>query len=59
MIVKLQKSITSTDAKPPVLVYDQHRTFNTMLEMTPELEKLFGPKLKIYCKAEIDDKEYR
>ena len=54
-ILKLQKPLSSSEANPPVLVYDKDRSFDTMIEMTPEeMLHLFAGKPKVYVKAEVD-----
>jgi hypothetical protein len=50
MIVKLQWPL---DGDGPVFVYDQHRMHKMFLPQTPELDRLFGKKLKIYAEAEL------
>lgn len=51
MIVKLQRSLGTSDGKDRVLVYNESRTVLVEQEMTRELSELFGKKDKLYAKA--------
>lgn len=52
-IAKLQKSLT---APCKVLIYNESHTIQREQLCTPELEKLFGDKLKLYAKCHVNGK---
>lgn len=54
MIVKLQEPLFTMEDEPPVLAYDQSRKFMITVPLTKALNKLFGPKVKIYAEASVD-----
>ena len=51
MILKLQKPLYPKDA--PILVYDESRRNPCTIPVTPALEQMFGPKVKIYATAHV------
>ncbi len=56
MIIKIQRSLSTSDEQERVLVYDQPRHFCQEFPMTDELRDLFLPnELKIYCTASFRD----
>ena len=56
MIVKVQRPIEWTGPTPPLLVYDQSRSYCGFLESTEELKSLIGERPKIYAEAKLDAK---
>lgn len=53
-IVKLQRSISSSDGIPRVLVYNQDRTISNEFLVTEEIEKLFkGSSGRLYYEADF------
>lgn len=54
MIVKVQLSITSTEAKRQVLVYDESRKYRYEAEATKEIEKMMKGRLKAYFAARMN-----
>lgn len=54
MIYKLQRPLYSTgDGTPPVLAYTKGRNNEISIPMTPELDGLFGAKVKVYAEAHV------
>jgi hypothetical protein len=51
MIVKLQRSLATSNSVQRVLVYNEPRTIQLEQEMTKKLSALFGSKDKIYARA--------
>ncbi len=55
-IVKVQRSITSSDGRERILVYDKDRTILQEFDMTDVLEEWFRPgELKLYFEATFKD----
>lgn len=50
MVVKVQRSLTPS-GPTEVLVYDSTRKYRYQGDLTPELDKMFGNRLKLYCLA--------
>jgi hypothetical protein len=59
MIFKLQKPLASHQANPPVLAYSEGRQNIMDIPLTPHIERLFGPHLKIYVEATIVGRNLR
>jgi hypothetical protein len=57
MIYKLQLALFSMEKNPPILAYSEGRMNQMQISMTPELKKMFGPKLKIYVEAGVVGKQ--
>ena len=54
MIVKIQRPIMTVGEVPKALVYNESRTFERMMPMTPPIEALFNDgSLKVYHKAKV------
>ena len=51
VIVKMQRSLTTTADSQQVLIYNEARTIRVEQSITPELAKWFGTKNKVYAKA--------
>jgi hypothetical protein len=51
IIVKMQRSITTSDNVQKVLVYNQAKTINYEAPMNADIAKWFGDKSKVYAKA--------
>lgn len=52
-IAKLQRSLATTAEERQVLIYNQSRPVQHELSCTPELDKLFGNKDKIFAKCSL------
>jgi hypothetical protein len=52
-IAKLQRPLLTNAEVPQVLIYNQSRSVEFEMDLTPELEKLFGEKNKIFAKCSI------
>lgn len=52
-IAKLQRSIVTSAEKRQVLIYNQSRSIQHEQECTPDLDKLFGNKDKIFAKCSV------
>lgn len=50
-IFKLQRPLLTTEQQPLVLVYNQDRTWEGQIPLTPELQELFGDQDKVYIMA--------
>lgn len=55
MIVKVQRSIVTSHPTQMCLVYNKDRSLEQEFELTPEMEEIFGDRLKYYCEASEDD----
>ncbi len=51
VIVKMQRSLTTTADSQQVLIYNEARTIWVEQSITLELSKWFGTKDKVYAKA--------
>lgn len=50
-IVKVQRPLSSNEADPPALVYDEAESFLMFAPMTPDVCRLLGDELKVYAYA--------
>lgn len=50
-IFKLQRPLFMPEQQPLVLVYNQDRTWEGEIPLTPELQELFGDQDKVYIMA--------
>ena len=55
MIVKVQRSIVTSDDQAQCLVYNEDQSVLYQMPMTLELFDMFGDELKMYCYAELVD----
>ena len=58
MIVKIQRSIVSTNGLQNILIYNQDRSLIYESQMSSEVQKLFdseGCPLKLYCNANLEN----
>lgn len=55
MIVKIQKPLESNEKNPPVLVYNQDRSYEEFLEFTDGLRQAIGDRAKIYVEARVEN----
>jgi hypothetical protein len=53
MIVKIQRPLMSTDPNAPVLIYNQDRTFETMVPFDRMMQFIMGDRVKMYAEVEI------
>lgn len=53
MIFKLQRALYPTDGD--VLVYNKDRSYFGQIPMTPELNALFGDRIKVFVTGEVND----
>jgi len=51
IIVKMQRSIVTSDNVEKVLVYNQAKTIHYEVQMSDSIAKWFGDKSKVYAKA--------
>lgn len=56
-IFKIQKPLHSSVDEVVLLVYNRSRSIYFQMNLTPELDKLFGDKYKIYVRGYIDDNQ--
>lgn len=54
-IFKLQRPLFTTEEEPKILVYNQSRSWEGQIPITPELLALFGDQAKIYIIATPQD----
>ena len=52
-ILKLQRSLQSSDGKERVLMYNEEHTFTAEQDLTEGLRKLFGNQPKVYARAKL------
>ncbi|UTC30019.1 hypothetical protein STASHLEY_00850 [Brevundimonas phage vB_BpoS-StAshley] len=50
-IFKLQRPLFTAEAEPKVLVYNESRTWEGLIPLTPALMELFGEEFKVYITA--------
>lgn len=51
MIVKMQRSLTTSAANQQVLIYNEPKTILIEQDLTPEVSKWFDNQDKVYAKA--------
>lgn len=55
MIVKIQKPLAGGDEAPPALVYNEDRSYETLVEFSEGLRMTIGDREKIYCEVKLED----
>lgn len=53
-IFKLQRPLSSNIEDPPALAYNKDRSVTMMLDMTPDMEGVFGDRLKVYVRGQVE-----
>lgn len=54
-MVKVQRSITTSESTPQMLIYDRDRNVNYQSELDPEIAKMMRKRLKVYMWAVLHD----
>jgi hypothetical protein len=53
-IIKVQRSIFTTCAKPRMLFYDKSRQVNVEFDLDPTIAAMMGDSLKMYAFAQLE-----
>lgn len=56
MLVKIQRSIVTTEDHPQMLIYSKDRSVFHESDLTPEIKEIMGMEYKVYAEAVKDDK---